>query len=298
MTARLMALYWALRLAGWVVRLLPLRVSYALARPAGMAAFYLWRGGRRRCIRNMLHVAASDASLARRHARRSFAYYAAYLVDFLRFGALTPEELARIEFDDWSLLEGARTGNGIVFVTLHFGNWDLGAARIAERGIPLSVVADTFGDRRLDELVVGARERLGMHIIPATRIGTGIVRALRRNDVVALLIDVPQPESGVEVEFFGSTVAVPDGPARLALRTGAPIVTGLLPRLAPDSDRFRGVMERVAFVPDGDRERDVRELTQVTMRSLERMLRRDPEQWYIFRTLWVEDSEAESEEAA
>ncbi len=287
------ALYWALRLCGWVLRVLPLRVSYTLARPAGMAAFYLWRGGRRRCIRNMLHVAAGDASLARRHARRSFAYYAAYLVDFLRFGALTPEELARrIDFDDWSLLERARTGNGIVFVTLHFGNWDLGAARIAERGIPLSVVVDTFGSRRLDELVVGSRERLGMHIIPAERLGTGLLRALRRNDVVALLIDVPQPETGVEVEFFGGTVAVPDGPARLALRTGAPIVTGLLPRLAPGSDRFSGVMERVAFVPGGDRDRDVRELTQATMRSLERMLRRDPEQWYIFRTLWLEDRES------
>ncbi len=285
-----MALYWALTFSGWVLRVLPLRLSYALARPAGMAAFYLWPGGRRRCIRNMLHVAAGDASLARRHARRSFAYYAVYLVDFLRFGALTPGEVARrIDFDDWSLLEGARTGNGVVFVTLHFGNWDLGAACIAERGFPLAVVADTFRHRRLNDLVVGSRERLGMHIIPAQRLGTGLLRALRRNDIVTLLIDIPQPEAGIEVEFFGGTVAVPAGPARLALRAGAPIVTGVLPRQAPASDRFSGVMERVAFVPGGDRERDVRELTQATMRSLERMLRRDPEQWYIFRSLWVED---------
>ena len=288
-----MALYWALRFASWLLRLLPLRVSYALAHKAGAAAFYLWRGGRRRCVRNMLHVTAGDTALARRYARRSFAYYAAYLVDFLRFGALTDAELRRrIEFDDWPVIEDARTGNGVVFVTMHFGNWDLAAARIAQRGIPLSVVADTFRHRRLNELVVGSRERLGMRIISAERTGPGIMRALRRDHVVALLMDVPQPHAGVEVEFFGGTVAVPDGPARIALRTGAPIVAGVLPRLGPASERFAGVVERVAFAASGDRERDVRALTQATMRSLERMVRRHPDQWYIFRSLWVEDREA------
>ena len=82
------------------------------------------------------------------------------------------------------------------------------------------------------------------------------------------------------------------GPARIALRTGAPIVAGVLPRLGPASERFAGVVERVAFGASGDRERDVRALTQATMRSLERMVRRHPDQWYIFRSLWVEDHEA------
>ncbi|MCH8146998.1 MAG: lysophospholipid acyltransferase family protein, partial [Planctomycetes bacterium] len=151
---------------------------------------------------------------------------------------------------------------------------------------------DPFEHRGLNELVVGARERLGMRIVPAGRAGSGILRALRNNEVVALLIDIPQQGTGVNVEFFGAQVAVPDGPARLALRAGAPIFVALLPRLGPASDRFAAVVARVPFSATGDRDRDARELTQQTMRALEGTVRRHPEQWYIFRSLWVEDGEA------
>ena len=288
-----MALYWALRIAGLALRVTPLRASYLLARLGGVATYYLWRGGRRRCIGNMLHVSGGDRALARRYARSSFAYYATYLIDFLRFDALTPDEVRRrIDFDGWPVIDGALTGNGAIFVTIHFGNWDLAAARIAGRGVPLSVIADAFEHRGLNDLVVGSRERLGMRVIPAERMGSGILRALRRDEFVALLIDIPQQQSGVEVEFFGAMVAVPDGPARIALRTGATVLTGGLARLGASGDRFAGVIEQVAFEPTGDHERDVRALTQATMRALERMVRRHPEQWYIFRSLWVEDAVA------
>lgn len=288
-----MVLYWALRASGWVIRCLPPRISYTVARILGLVAFYLWWPGRQRCIRNMLHVASGDIELARRYARNSFCYYGAYLVDFLQFGTLTfGDVVRRVEFDDWTLIDEARSGNGIVFVTLHFGNWDLGAACIAER-LPLSVVADTFGHRGLNDLVVESRERLGMQVVSAQRMAPSLLRALRRNDIVALLIDVPHGDGGVDVEFFGSTVSVSGGPARLALSNGAPIVTGLLLRIAPSSERFSGMMERVNFVPGGDRDQDVRELTQATMCSLERMMRNDPEQWYIFRSLWIGDDVTE-----
>ncbi len=287
-----MAAYWALRLLGRLLGVVPLRVSYTLARLGGAAAFYAWRGGRRRCIGNMLHISGGDAPEARRLARRSFSYYATYLVDFLRFETVTSRELERrIDFDDWQQIEGARAGSGLVFVTVHFGNWDLAAARIAQRGLPLAAVVDSFGGR-VNELVVQARERLGMRVIPAGRMGTEILRALRSNEIVALLIDVPQPRGGVEVQFFGGTVVVPAGPARLSLRSGAPIVAGVLPRRGPTSGQFQGEVERVAFTPGGDADEDVRRLTQATMDALERMVRRHPDQWYIFRSLWLADRQA------
>ena len=285
-----MALYWGYRLCSWAVGVAPLGVSYTVARLAGVLVFALWRGGRRRCIRNMLHVSGGNAALARSYARRSFAYYAMYLVDFLRFGALDSAELTRrVDFDGWAGVEQERTGDGIVFVTMHFGMWDFAGATLAQRGVPVTGIADTFANARLNALVVGERERLGMHIVPVERAASGIMRALRRNRVVGLLIDVPIVDGGVEVEFFGDTIAVSDGPARLALRTGAPILTALLPRMGPTSEHFRGAVERVAFTPTGDRDEDARAFTQATMRSLERTVRQHPEQWYMFRNLWVVD---------
>jgi KDO2-lipid IV(A) lauroyltransferase len=286
-----MLLYLTFRAASLLLRLLPLRVGYAIARAGGVLAYLAWPGGRRRCIDNMRHVAGGDERLARRYARRSFANYVVYLVDFLRFTATTPEEIKqRVVFDEWDTLQAHRSGNGIVFVTMHFGNWDLGAAILALSGFPIAVIADRFPNERLNRLVLGSREHLGMTIIPADRMGPGILRALRRNDVVAVLADIPAPERGIEVEFFGGTVAVSDGPARIALRMGSSVVVGALPRISPWTDRVAGVVAPVPFTPTGETEHDVRALTQAIFGHLEQVVRRYPDQWYIFRHLWVADA--------
>lgn len=282
-------LYASMLAATWLARVTPVGFSYRLARLGGLGAYLAWPGGRRRCVRNMLHVSNGDHALARRYARRSFAYYGTYLIDFLRFGGLDSQHIReRVDFDDWDSIERER-GRGVLFVTLHFGNWDLAAAAIVDRGLPMTAIADSFAHSGINRLVMGARRRLGIRVVPAERLGVEVVRALQRDDVVAMLADVPW-RGGVEVEFFGSTVSVPDGPARIALRLGAPILVGGLWRQGPTAQRYTGGIERVVdIVPSGDRERDVRVLTQEMMRALERLVERAPEQWYIFRSLWLED---------
>jgi KDO2-lipid IV(A) lauroyltransferase len=281
-------LYWAFRLAAALAKAAPLPVAYRAAALCGVAVFYAWPGGRRRCIANMRRVVGDARAAA--VAKRSFANYAVYLVDFLRFDAMTAEEVrSRVAFDGWAELNSYRAGSGAVLVTMHFGNWDLGAAAVADHGIPISVVADTFHEARLNDLVLGARRHLGMEILAAERMGPSVLRALRSENVVALLIDVPPPGGEVEVEFFGGRIAVPDGMARIALRAGARVVAVTMPREHARSPRVRGDVEPVPFEPSGDAERDVQSLTQATMRVLEQMVRRNPEQWYVFRALWVED---------
>lgn len=287
--------YWLFRLAALLARWVPVRVSYALARGSGVLAYCAWRGGRARAIANMRHIVSGDERAARRLARRSFANYAVYLVDFLRFTSLDAEQLrARVIFDGWPELQTHRTGNGVVFITMHFGNWDLGAAGLALNGFPIVVIADTFGDPRLNERVLGARRHLGMEIVPAERMGPAVLRALRRNNVVAALIDIPMEAGGsaVTVDFFGAPVSIPDGPARIALRSGAAVVAATVARVHPWGEAATPRAEHIPFTPTGDADHDVRTLTQATMRSLERMVRDHPDQWYIFRNLWPADRAA------
>lgn len=281
---------WAFLLLAALARAVPLRVAYAAGAACGTLAFYAWPGGRRRSIANMRHVVASEEDRARRLARASFANYGRYMVDFLRFRGDHPDELgARLQYDGWEVLTRELTERGVLYVTMHVGNWDTGGAGLAQGGIPLAVVVDTFANPRLNAMIVGARRHLGLQIITAERPGPSILRALLQRNVVAILIDVPPAGSGVEVEFFGSTIAVPDGPARLALRAGATVIASILPREAPASPRVVAETEVVRFVPTGDNEADVRALTQAIMRALEPMVRRHPEQWYIFRSLWLVD---------
>jgi lauroyl/myristoyl acyltransferase len=284
------ALYWGVRLATLLTRIIPLRVSYAAARFAGLVMFYAWPGGRRRCIANMMRVADGDADLAKRYARRSFGNYGVYLIDFLRFPGTTAGEVReRVVYDDWPLLEEQRSGNGIVFVTVHFGVWDMGAAALAVADYPITTIADVVGNDRVNEFVVGSRRHLGMSIVEVGRAGPGLLRALKRNDVVAALVDIPD-EDGVEVTFFGGTVRVPDGIARIALRAGSSVVVATLWRASAWRDEIGADVVPVPFEPSGDTEADAQALTQAIFTRLEDLVRRDPSQWYIFRHLWPADA--------
>lgn len=287
-----LALFLAFRLATILTRALPLRVSYAVARGIGVLAFYAWPGGRRRSIQNLTRVAGGDVHLGRRYARASFVNYVLYLVDFFRSFGTGPEDVrrrVRVPEDVWERLRAERRGHGIVFMTMHYGNWDMGAAVLALNGFPISAIADQSPNARLNRLIVDSRRHLGMRIIPAGRTGPGILRALRNDDVVAMLIDIPQPQGGVQVQFFGETIEVPEGPARIALGAGSSVVAALLPRLDGWSDRVGAEVAPVRYEPTGDRDADIQHLTQAVFTELEAMIRRQPDQWYIFRTLWTAD---------
>jgi len=292
MTETTLALFLVFRIAIFLMRAIPLRVSYSLARLIGLGAFYAWPSGRRRSIQNLRRVVGGDPRAARRYARQSFGNYLVYLVDFVRFMGTEADEVRRrvsVNPDLWDRVHAERRGNGIVFMTMHFGNWDLGAAILVLNGFALSAIADEFPNPRVNRLVMGSRRHLGMNIIPVGRMGPGILRALRNDDVVALLVDVPQAEGGVDVEFFGSTIRVADGPARIALRAGSAVVVATVPRLSRWTDAVGTDLAVVDFTPTGDAEADVRGLTQAVFANLEGLVSQHPEQWYIFRSLWLDD---------
>ena len=290
-----MLLYWAFVIGTTLARVVPLRVSYGIARAVGGAAYYGWPGGRRRCIQNMLHVTGGDKRAARRFARASFANYVVYLVDFFRLIGATRDDLdARVSGDDWDRVRAEHAGEGIVVMTMHYGNWDLGAALIAQRGTPVAAIADRFPNARVNDFVIGSRQHLGMKIIPADRMGPGLIRALRNHEVVAVLLDIPDPVGGVRVTFFGDTIAVSDGPARLALRTGAAVAMGIVPRVRRWDEEVRAEACGVTFERTGDEAADAQALTQAVFAQFEQRVRRDPAQWYIFRNLWPADARADT----
>jgi lauroyl/myristoyl acyltransferase len=250
----------------------------------------LWSGGRRRCIQNMRHVTGGDERAARRYARESFGNYLVTLVDFFRLlSTLREETLARVRSADWERVAEARHGRGVIVVTMHFGLWDVGAAILALHGIPVAAIADRFPNKAINDYVVSSREHLGMWIIAADRMGPGLIRALRNDDAIAILADIPAP-SGVRVTFFGDTIAVPDTPARLALRTGASVVAATVPRVSRWGDAVRAEAASIEVVRTGDDDADAQTLMQALFAHFEGVVRRDPAQWYIFRNLWLSDA--------
>ena len=136
-------------------------------------------------------------------------------------------------------------------------------------------------------MVTGARERLGMQIIKMEKAGPSLLRALKQNGLLALLIDRPVPGDGVKVRFFGEEVEVPAGPARLALRSGAAVVPAAFARLTPGALTVTTLSDfDIKVDPAGEERHDVQSLTQAIMDSHERFIRQYPDQWYMFREMW------------
>jgi len=287
--------YWVLRVVRKIAQWLPLRVCYALAVLISDVAWAILPVQRENAIDNMARVLGRnrDDPEVRRKARSSFRNYGLYLADFFRLPKIGVEELeARVRFNGWEHLDRAlAAGKGVIFISAHVGNWDLGAALFARKGYPVSVVAESFHPKKLNDLVQGTRALHGMKVIPLETSARKVLGALRNNEILGLLIDRPSPEAGVLVRFFDGMTEVPAGAALLALKTGAKLISGVIVRNRDHT--YSGFLtSHLEVEPTGDLATDIRLLTQRIMDSIEFFIRQYPEQWFIFRPMWPKDAPA------
>ncbi len=187
-----------------------------------------------------------------------------------------------------ALRRALEAGRGAVIVTGHLGNWEVGGAALACRGVALDVVALRQGNPLFDRAVVGTRERLGMRVIYKAAASREALRSLRRGRAVALVGDQNPISGGIEVPFFGRAANTPRGPAVLALRTGAPLFVAIVIRERRGSVTHLLSLEPVPGVRSGDTGRDVRRLVEAYTRRLEEAVRRNPEQYFWHHRRWKE----------
>lgn len=176
-------------------------------------------------------------------------------------------------------------GRGLILVTGHLGNWELGGAYLAARGLGLDAVVRRQGNPLFDRYINETRRSLGMNVVYDADAVRRIPRALRENRAVALLAD--QGVRGLAstfVPFFGRPAKTPRGPAVFALRLGTPIIFASALR-RPDG-RFSMVFEPVPVEDTGDREADVERIVAAYTDTLERWVRHAPEQYFWQHKRW------------
>jgi KDO2-lipid IV(A) lauroyltransferase len=188
--------------------------------------------------------------------------------------------------DEWRLVEDALShGRGLIFVTGHLGNWELGGAYIAARGIPLDAIARRMSNPLFDRYLTETRSRIGMVVVHDADAVRRTPRSLRDNRAVAFLSD--QGVMGLAstfVPFFGRPAKTPRGPAVFALRLGVPVVFGTAVR--QPSGKYRLVFESIPVEDTGDRDRDVDAIVARYTATLERWVRRYPEQYFWHHRRW------------
>ena len=264
---------------------MPTAVRYGLADIGGEGAYWLLRP-RSRLAEENYRIFASGPAQTRRLTRRAFRNYARTVMDFLVLESLvrfTGEAKEMVESGPLRRVLGDhRTA---IVVTPHFGNWDLGAAMTATAGRPVFAVAARFGPPAVDRRVRAIRERVGVSVIPGgLTSGREALRVLRRWDVLCLAADIDHTRSGVAVTFFGRRVTFPPGPATLALHTESPIIPGFVRRWPRGRHEAR-LLDPLPWPPPGSSGERVQALTQQIASAFERIIEKDPSQWFAFHRL-------------
>ena len=280
--------YWANVIGSHLLRFVPPGVGYTIASLVGPLIAACWRSQYRRAWENMAQILGPSADPAEvsRRVRDMFRNYGKYLVDLLWMPRASLHDLERnFQIVGLDHIEDAiGRGNGLVMVTAHLGNSDLGAAILAHKGYAVSAIVETLKPLRWNERVQRIREQVGVQAIPLEHGAREMFAALRDNHILGVLIDRPLLSEGVPVRFFDAVTRVPEGAARLALRTGAGVVAvGVVRR---GRQFVAHVSPLIDVEPSGDRSRDAQELTQRAVDWLEGVIRQHPDQWFMFRDMW------------
>jgi KDO2-lipid IV(A) lauroyltransferase len=220
-------------------------------------------------------------------AAGSYAHLGREGLAMLRLSKLSPEEVrARTGLDGLErFLEAVAEGRGVVMVTGHLGNWEIGGAALAVRGVPIDVVAQRQSNPLFDRMVVETRARLGMRVIPRGRATRQGLRSLRAGRVVAFVADQDARRAGDFVPFFGRLASTHRGPALLALRTGAPLFVGLGMLRTPEGG-YHARIEEVVVDREGEVDEVVYRLTAAFTARLEAGVRIAPDQYFWQHRRW------------
>lgn len=268
----------------------PLALAYWLGARLGDLAYLLLAGRRRITLENLALALGEETTPRERRtlARAVFRNLGQHLVDFCRLRDLTPDSLARL-----CTVEGLEhvqrlleRRQGLLVLSAHFGSWELAPAVALCLDTPLHVIVRPLDNPLLDRLVATRRQRCGYHIIPKREAWEKSLAALRRGEIVAVLMDQSSlRHAGVQVEFFGMKTHTAKSPALLALRTRCPVVSAFLVREAPGQHRLF-LSDEIPVRRTGDMQRDIEENTRLFNRVIEASIRRYPDHWFWLHRRW------------
>ncbi len=172
---------------------------------------------------------------------------------------------------------------GVLFLTAHFGGWELSAFAHSLHGHPMHIVARGLDNVYLDRLVTRYRTMHGNRIVDKDDFVRGLLAAMKSGEAVGILMDTNMtPPQGVFVDFFGIPACTASGLARIALRTDAAVVSGFTiwdAQLGKYRLRFDPALD---LTRSGNLEADIQANTQQFTRVIEDYVRQYPDQW-----LWV-----------
>lgn len=276
--------------AGWrIVRWLPERTAYRLAYAA--ADFLTKRKGknvsrlRSNLERTRPNMTELDLDLLLIDAMRS---YMRYWCDTFRFPDWSPERVRETVSvtNEHLLLDAISAKTGVIVTLPHAGNWDHAGAYFCGKGINLVTVVEHLKPEKLFLKFLSYRQAMGMEVLPLDgRVLGTLEQRLRQGALVALIADRDLSRSGIAVTFFGAPSRMPPGPAILALKTDAPLITAFV------SYTETGIhidFNQVSLPASGSDEEKISYIVQDMAQQFEVGITAHPEDWHMLQRIWTD----------
>jgi KDO2-lipid IV(A) lauroyltransferase len=284
--------YYAVTVLMAVLNLLPYRAALLLGDIIGFLAFSVIRIRRGVTLDN-LRNSFGDRYTESEYIRIGARSYRNIARGFVEYG-LFPS-LSRIDLSCYLSLEGEEnlrgireTGKGAVLVTGHFGSWELMGAFLSRRGWPIDYLVGEQHNLLVNKLMNDHRRIFDIGLIEMGVAARGVFKAVKSGRMVCMLSDQDAGGDGVIVEFLGRPASTPKGPAAFAIKTGVPLGCGFIIR---NGRKQTVVIEPpIEFNPSGDKEEDIRKLTQGYTSLIEKYVREHPDHWFWPHRRWKSTS--------
>jgi predicted exporter/lauroyl/myristoyl acyltransferase len=278
---------WRIGLA--IVRILPAALLKGVSVCVAEVYYLLRRKRRELVLQNLLPALGGNRAGAQRAVHRLHRNFALKLVDLWLVESGLPVQEWLTEPSGLERIRAAHArGNGVLFITLHLGNWEHGGLLLSQVGIPLTVLTLAEPDGGLTDLRISSRRRYGVETLVIGQDDFAFVEVIKRlqaGAALAIAMDRPPARGAVPVHFFGSDFEAPAAAAELARASGCALLGVTILR------RRQGyavkVLPEFAYDRKSLSSREARRaLTEQILRAFEPEIRNDIDQWYQFVPIW------------
>jgi KDO2-lipid IV(A) lauroyltransferase len=281
--------YIGLRILMFIVYLLGRTIAQLLGCVIAFLLFYFIPVRKEQVLENIsLSFPEKSKEEVNKIARNTYKTFTKVFVDMFFISKMPDSKIEKMLIYDKEMIDKTLAkGKGLVLLSAHFGNWELSALAFAKRYTVALIVAKQSNDF-VDMMLSSFRNKKGFNVIDFNRDDKisfrHIVKALRKNQVLAILGDQDAGYQGIFLPFFGRLTSTPKGPAFFALRAGSPIITAFGVRQKDGSMKMR--IEELAIPKTGDDEKNIEIINSIYNKRLEEVIRENPDQWFWFHRRW------------
>ncbi|MDR2425792.1 MAG: lysophospholipid acyltransferase family protein [Endomicrobium sp.] len=220
-------------------------------------------------------------------AKNTYKSFMKTIIEMIFFPVLSDKAIENMMvYENEEVINDALGRNkGMIFMSAHFGNWELTALSFS-KSHPMSVIVAKQSNPLVDKMINDIRTKRGFKTINKDdkMAFRNVIKALRAKETVAILADQDAGKQGVFVPFFGKLASTPKGPALFAIKAGCPIVTAFGIR-QPDG-KIKVRFKEIPFYDTKDEEENIRLINAQYSRLLEEVIREYPDHWFWFHRKW------------